>query len=293
MRVLITGKNSYIGEHIKSHLEHFGISVDEADTISNEWTKIDFNKYESVIHVAAIVHNDAKLASEKLFKRVNTDLPLQIAEQAKIAGVKSFVFISTMGVFGVGKTLDEKNSVIFKDTKEKPKDLYGISKFNAEKKLQNLNDDSFKIAILRPPNVYGPNCKGNYIRLFNKLANLMFVCPYAYENIRQSMIYIDNLSELIRLIIINNSSGIFMPQDDYIPNTIELISDIRTCNGKKFRKSKILGKLVSLFGWTSIVNKIYGGVQYDKNASDCFDNKYQIVSFDNGLELTYNEFKKP
>lgn len=292
MKILITGKNSYIGEHIKSHLKSFGYYVNEVDTVSDEWISADFSQYDSIVHVAAIVHDDAKQADDELFKKVNTDLPVKIAKKAKKSGVGNFIFISTMAVFGVGKTLNEKISVINKDTKENPKDLYGVSKFNAEKQLQSLNDGDFKIAIVRPPNVYGPNCKGNYIYLFNKIAKLMFICPYAYENVRQSMLYIDNLSELIRLIIDNNSAGLFLPQDDWIPSTVELISNIRKFNGKKFRKSKLLGRLLLLLKRTSIVNKIYGGVQYDIKASACFDNKYQIVSFSKGLEITYNELIK-
>lgn len=286
MNILITGKNSYIGEHIKSYLESFKNTVDEVDTITDDWKKIDYSKYDSIVHVAAIVHENAQKSSEELFKRVNTVLPFSIASLAKEQGVKQFVFLSTMGVFGLGKSLSENDSVVNKNTPVHPTSLYGSSKYEAEKKLESIADDSFSVVIVRPPNVYGPGCKGNYISGFSKLANMMFVCPDAYASIHQSMIYIDNLSECIRLLIVNNSSGVFHPQDDYAPNTVEMVELIRATNGKKTRKSKFLGKLVKPFGKLSLVKKIYGGIKYSDELSDIFNKKYQRVDFKKGMEIT-------
>ena len=287
MNILITGKNSYIGESIKTHLTRFGHNVSDVDTIGNEWQKIDYSSYDSIVHVAAIVHNDAKIASPELFQKVNTQLPFEIAKLAKKSGVKQFVFISTMAVFGAEKSLTKEYSIVNSNTALNPISAYGQSKLQAEQLLKTLESDNFVLSIVRPPNVYGPNCRGNYIYLFRKLAKLLFVCPYAYTNIKQSMLYIDNLSELIRLVIENNSGGIYMPQDDYIPNTVDIITAIRKTIGKKTLNSKLLGKCVALFSKISIVNKIYGGVCYEETISNHFDNKYQIVPFEKGIELTY------
>ena len=292
MRVLITGKGSYIGEHIKSHLESFEHIVDEVDTLNDHWKEIDFSQYDSIVHVAAIVHNDAKDASEELFTKVNTDLPVSIAKTAKENGVKQFVFMSTMGVFGKGKALLKEDSVVTKDTVPNAVGGYGGSKLQAEKQLNDLESDSFKVAIVRPPNVYGPGCKGNYIPLFKKLALKLFICPYAYINIRQSMLYIANLSELVRLIIDNHSDSIYMPQDDCIPNTVEIIRIIRSVYGKETHVSKLLGYFVKAFHKLPLINKVYGGIQYEESLSNCFDNRYQIVSFVRGVGLTYEEHKE-
>ena len=289
MRILITGKGSYIGEHIKAHLESFDYSVDVADTMGEEWKTIDYSVYDSVVHVAAIVHNDAKVASEELFKKVNTDLPVGIAKLAKANGVDQFVFLSTMGVYVRGKTLSASESIIGADTIPNAVGAYGGSKLEAEKQLKALEREDFKVAIVRPPNVYGPGCRGNYIPLFKKLALKLLICPYAYADIRQSMLYIDNLSELIRLIIDNCSSGVFLPQDDVAPNTLEIIRLIRNTFGKKTLYSKFMGLLVRAMHSLSLVNKIYGGIQYDMKSSDCFDGKYRIVSFARGIALTYQE----
>lgn len=289
MRVLITGKGSYIGEHIKSHLESFGYNVDEVDTINDQWKKTDFAQYDSIVHVAAIVHNDAKDASEELFKKVNTDLPVSIAKTAKENGVKQFVFMSTMGVFGKGKSLRKEENVVTKDTVPNAVGGYGGSKLEAEKKLKDLESDTFRVAIVRPPNVYGPNCKGNYISLFKKLALNLFICPYAYDDIKQSMLFVDNLSELIRLIVEKSADGVYMPQDDLIPNTVEIIRIIRRIYGKKTHYSKLLGFFVKAFHKLPLINKIYGGIQYEESLSNCFDNRYQIVSFVRGMGLTYED----
>lgn len=292
MRVLVTGKGSYIGEHIKAHLESFGFSVDEVDTISDDWEKICYSQYDSIIHVAAIVHNNAKKASEELFYKVNTELPVCIAKIAKNSGVKQFIFLSTMGVYGREKTLSTTESVIEDNTPLKAVGMYGKSKLEAEERLKELEDDNFRIAIVRPPNVYGPGCRGNYIQLFKKLALKLYFCPYAFTNIRQSMLYIDNLSELIHLIVLNGSNGVFLPQDDAIPSTVDIIRIIRESFGKRTHYSRILGLFVMACKSLPLIKKIYGGIQYDMKSSNCFDKKYQIISFSQGMKHTYQSWKE-
>lgn len=269
-----------------AYCEKAGIEADEADTLGDEWRTTDFSLYDAVVHVAAIVHQSAKNASEELFRRVNTELPLEIATAAKSKGVSQFIFISTMGVYGKGKTLDIDESIIDKETPAVALGGYGGSKLKAERLLQDIESDSFRVAIIRPPNVYGPGCRGNYIPLFRKLAMLMGLCPYAYTQIRQSMLYIDNLSELVRLIAVERSSGIFLPQDDIAPCAVEMIHLIRTICGKKTHDAKLLGGLVKLFHRLPLINKIYGGIQYAPAASDCFGYRYRVVGFAQGMERT-------
>lgn len=286
MRILITGKGSYIGSHIKAYFQNAGIEADEADTLGDEWMKADFSLYDTVVHVAAVVHQNAKNASENLFCKVNTELPLAIAEAAKSRGVSQFIFISTMGVYGKGKTLNAVDSIINRETPTAAVGGYGGSKLQAERLIKEIESDSFRVAIIRPPNVYGPGCRGNYIPLFRKLAMLTFFCPYAYTEIRQSMLYIDNLSELVRLIVVERSSGVYLPQDDVAPCAVEMIRLIRDICGKKTRESKLLGGLVKLFHRLPLINKIYGGIQYDPAVSDCFDYRYRTVGFTRGMERT-------
>lgn len=287
MHILVIGKNSYIGSSIKNHLESFGHTATEVDAITDEWKTADYAGADAVVHVAAIVHNDAKTATEALFCAVNTDLPVSVAKLAKAAGVKHFIFISTMAVYGAEKTLSRKNFTVRADSPLTPVTLYGKTKLAAEQQLTELRDDGFTVSIVRPPNVYGPGCRGNYIYLLKKLSKLLLFCPKCYTPIRQSMLYIDNLSELIRLIAENTTGGVFLPQDDLAPNTVELIRAIRTASGKKTHPSGFLGFFVKLFFWLPLVNKIYGGVCYDMADSLCFDGSYRMVSFSDGIAKTY------
>lgn len=287
MRVLIVGKRSYIGSNIKSYLEKHGHSADEADAENDEWKAVDYSLYDSVVHVAAIVHKNSKSADEALFKRVNTELPVSVAKLAKSQGVRQFVFISTMGVFGKEKSLDKAESVIKNNTPETAEGGYSGSKLKAEKQLKTIEDESFAVAVVRPPNVYGPGCRGNYIPMFKKLALVMPVCPCAFLDIYQSMLCIDNLCELIRLIIEDNASGVYHPQDDEAPSAGRMIRLIRSFYGKKTRYSKFLGAFVRFFSAVPVVKKIFGGIQYDYSVSECFENKYQIVSFEDGLRIAY------
>ena len=287
MNILITGKESYIGEHIRSHLESSGYDVCVVDTVSDDWKQVDYSQFQCVVHVAANVHQNAKDASEDLFVRVNSDLPVYIAELAKQNGVKQYILLSTMGVYGKTKSLSFEESVIDSHTVPCAVGGYGGSKLNAERRLSELQDEYFHLAFVRPPNVYGPGCRGNYISLFKKLALMLLICPCAYTEIRQSMLYIDNLSELIRLIIKNESDGVFLPQDEIAPNTVELVSMIRDIYGRKTINSKLLGQLVKSFSSTNLVKKIFGSIQYDYQSSNAFDYQYQIVSFEEGINRTY------
>ena len=126
--------------------------------------KIDFSQYDVIFHVAAVVHMKEKPEMESLYLKVNRDLPIEVAIKAKNQGIKQFIFMSTMAVYGEDGKLDEE-IVIGLNTASNPNTYYGKSKLLAEIELNKLNDDKFKVVTLRPPMVYGPNCTGNYARL--------------------------------------------------------------------------------------------------------------------------------
>ncbi len=286
MKILITGKNSYIGTHVRDFLIEYGHAVDELDTLTEEWKTYDYSSFDAIVHVAAIVHENAKKSSEEIFKAVNTELPYNIAQLAKIAGVKQFVFMSTMAVYGCEKKLP-KGNVIDENTPLNPKTLYGKSKLEAEKLLMELQDESFHVAIIRPPNVYGKDCPGNYMNAFKKIALKIPVFPDAFRESRQSMLYIDNLSNFIRLVIENYLFGIFFPQDDVIPNSCELIKLLGDSIGKKIVFSGFLGKIMVLFKNITLIVKLYGGVSYNNNLSYHFNNDYRLFSFNDGINRTF------
>jgi len=283
--VLITGKDSYVGNNIKKWLEQCtSCTVDELDVRDNKWKDADLGIYDTIIHVAAIVHKKNGVPWE-LYKKVNTDLPVEIAQKAKQCGVRQFIFFSTMGVYGQEKCLPEGN-VIDESSKCNPVSYYARSKYDAELQLQPLAEESFKIAIIRPPNIYGPHCRGNYIKTFLKITKMACLFPKAYLDSRQGLLYIDNLSELVRLIIENQPSGIFTPQDDFIPNTVEIIQHMANAVGKKvffLQLPKLLEKLLS---GSSMTNKLFGGISYSRSISSTKLGNYYIVPFPEGIRVT-------
>lgn len=285
MNVLIIGKNSYIGNHIDDWLTQFGHNTEQLDVLTDTWQSFDYSSFDVLVHVAGIVHQP-QCTDWNLYKKVNTDMPFEIAQKAKAQGVRQFVYFSTMGVYKVSKELFP--SIVDENTQllEDGNSMYGKSKLLAERKLNTLHDDTFNVSIVRPPSVYGKDCKGGYISGFTKIAKMMPIIPRAYENVRQSFIYIDNLSECVRIIIENKLTGVFCPQDDETPNANRLLSVIRYSLGKKYYSSKILGFFLKAFSFISLVKKAYGGIEYDRSLSNIPGFDYIIVPFEEGIKRT-------
>lgn len=171
--------------------------------------------------------------------------------------------------------------------------MYGKSKAMAEEGLLALvmkderrKTKDFNVAIVRPPSVYGKGCKGGYITGFKKIASLLPIIPRAYENACQSFVYIDNLSECVRLIIENKLNGAFCPQDDEIPNANRLLEVICKGIGKKYRSSKFLGLCLRMVSFIPLVKKAYGGIEYSRSLSDIPGYNYNVVSFEEGMKRT-------
>ena len=185
---------------------------------------------------------------------------------------------------GVGKKLIQ--NIIDEQTPLNSDSMYGKSKLMAEEGLQKLQDGTFNVAFVRPPSVYGKGCKGGYITGFTSIVRRLPVIPRAYENVKQSFIYIDNLSELVRLIIEKNLKGAFCPQDDKSVSANELLQGISNGIGKKFRSSRLLGLFVRLLHFVPVVNKAYGGVEFAKSLSDVEGVNYVVVPFEEGMRRT-------
>ena len=281
--ILIIGKNSYIGNHIDEWLTKYEYKVVQLDTLTDEWKTYDYSKFYAIVHVASIVHQP-KCKDWELYKYVNTEMPLAIAKMAKEQGVKHYVFFSSMAVYGRGKSLQpnimDENSALGTSS------MYGKSKLMAEEGLAKLADGHFIITFVRPPSVYGKGCKGGYITGFASVARRLPIIPEVYGNVRQSFIYIDNLSELVRLIIEKEISGPVCPQDEVAVSANELLETISNAIGKKYRSSRLLGFFVKLISFMPIVKKAYGGMEYAKSLSDIQGANYVVVPFKEGMRRT-------
>lgn len=292
-RVLITGANSYIGTSFEKYMEKYSseCAIDTLDLLDPCWEEKSFSGYDAIFHVAGIAHSDSGKISEeksKLYYAVNTDLTVKVAKKAKEDGAAQFVFMSSAIVYGESAPVG-KLKVITADTCVAPANCYGDSKVQAEKGILPLNDDSFKVAVLRPPMIYGPGCKGNYPRL----ASIALKIPF-FPNVQnyRSMIYIENFCEFVRLAIKNGESGIFFPQNEAHVNVSEMVRCIAQSHGKKIRLVKGFSFAMRLAGkFVGSINKAFGNFAYDIDLSEYREN-YRVVSFEESIARTEGVLQK-
>lgn len=277
-KILITGANSYIGTSFEKYMAQWPekYQVDTVDMIDGTWREKDFSGYDTVFHVAGIAHQKETQENAELYYKINRDLAFDTAVKAKTDGVKQFIFLSSMSVYGL------ETGVITKETVPTPKSNYGKSKLQAEELLNGLADETFKVAILRPPMVYGKGCKGNY-RTLSKLACKLPIFP-AVKNER-SMLYIDNLSEFVRLMIENEEKGIFWPQNTEYSNTTDLVKMIARVHGKKIAIIPGFAWLLKIFGcFSGIVNKAFGDLIYEQSLSE-YRVEYRLISLEKSISI--------
>ena len=287
-KILITGAGSYIGTSFENYINtNFPdeYTVDTVDMIGGGWKEKDFSPYDAVFHVAGIAHSDNGKISpekEKLYYSVNTELTSAAAGKAKSDGVHQFIFMSSAIVYGNSAPIG-KTKIIPADTPVSPANCYGDSKVQAEKRLKLFEDENFKVVILRSPMIYGKGSKGNY-PLLAKLALKLPFFPRVQNE--RSMLYIENLCEFVRLMIENEESGTFFPQNSEYSNTSELVKMIADAHGKKI-------KLVSGFTWllkimshfTALVNKAFGNLTYEKSISEYKEN-YRVAELGDSVKRT-------
>lgn len=281
-RILITGKNSYVGTSLDKWLSKYPdkYSIDSISLRDESWKKHDFSKYDVVFHVAGIAHIKETKKNAELYYKVNRDLAYETAKKAKQDGVKQFIFLSSMSVYG----LDE--GIITDNTPLNPKSNYGKSKLQAEKLIKSLEADDYMVAIIRPPMIYGKGSKGNYLKL-SKAAQLLPIFP-DIDNER-SMLHIDNLCEFIRLMIDNEESGLFFPQNKEYVKTSEMVKLIAEVHDRKIKLTKVLNPILKIIGLKiGIINKVFGNLVYYKSMSNYKEN-YWIRDFHKTIELTEME----
>lgn len=291
MKVLITGAHSYIGTSFETWVQDNckEIEIDTIDMHGDAWKTGSFAGYDSIFHVAGIAHADVgKVSKEEKQKyyEVNTKLTVACAKKAKAEGVRQFIFMSSIIVYGESAGIG-KSFVITKDTPLAPANFYGDSKRKAEAGLQKLEDENFKVVILRPPMIYGKAAKGNY-PLLSKMAKKLPLFPDVQN--QRSMLYVGNLCKFISLMIMNRESGVFFPQNREYVRTSKLVEYIAGAHGKKLHLTKLCNPLLRFLGTVGgkpgrLVNKAFGNMVYDKEMSDYKEN-YQIYGLEDSVRLT-------
>ena len=282
IKVLITGAGSYVGESVRRYIlsTSTDFQIDAVDTMGDNWKKADYSQYDVVYHVAGIAHVNADPKMEALYYKVNRDLTIEVAKHAKAAGVKQFIFMSSQIVFHESQSL--KTEVLTSETKENPNGFYGDSKLQAELGIKPLEDKNFKVCILRPCMIYGPNAKGNFPRLA-KLATKVPLFPEWHN--KRSMLYIDNLAEFVKQAVIRELSGTFYPQNRELADTVEIIRFFAKAAGHKVWITRLLNPFVWLGSCVlQPINKMFATYYYAPEMSK-MDFDYQLVSFEESLKL--------
>lgn len=275
-KVLVTGANSYIGTSFEKYInEHHPkeFIIDTMDMVDGTWREKDFSGYDAVFHVAGIVHIKEKKQISHLYYEINRDLAFETAQKAKEQGVKQFVFLSSMSVYGLS------HGEINNETPVNPINAYGKSKLEAEKKLKSLAEAEFIVSIIRPPMVYGRGCKGNY-QMLRKLALKLPVFPKVKN--QRSMIYIDNLCEFVYAVIKDIKDGVFFPQNDELVNTGKMVKTIAEANNHKIRITPVLTPFVAVGKIIPgrigrLCNKAFGSCYYDMEMSN-EDIDYRVIN---------------
>jgi nucleoside-diphosphate-sugar epimerase len=259
-KILITGANSFVGTNFRRYSQYE--DIEEISLHENRPEDIDFSRYDVILHLAAIVHQSKKIRESEYFN-VNRDYCLRTAVFAKKAGIKQFVFLSTLKVYG---EFVPGTEVLNENSKCVPDDAYGRSKYEAEIGLKNLEDNNFTVSIIRPPLIYGEEVKANMLRII-KLIETIPILPFGKVNNKRNFIYTENLVGFIDKIIEKKASGVFIAKDESSISTTELVNYLSKYLGRRvtlFKLPEIFIRISSFF-IPGISERLYGSSEFDNN----------------------------
>lgn len=298
--VLITGAGSYIGQNFKEYAQNNykeNFSIDEVDLLDPDWKNKNWKDYDIVYHVAGIAHADVGNVSDEVkekYYKVNTDLTIEVAEKAKEDGVKEFIFMSSMIVYGESAPYG-KEKVIDENTIPHPANFYGDSKLQADVAVRKLAGERFKVIVLRPPMIYGRGSKGNY-PILAKLSKKLPVFPNVTN--KRSMLYIENLCEFLCQCMLVDKFGknavVLIPQNKEWTRTTMMVKKIAD---DKIRVLSILNPMVWIAGKIpgkigDLVNKAFGNNCYAHELSNYPRIYYQKINISDSIVKTEEKQNK-
>lgn len=259
--LLLTGSSGFIGRHfIRDSLKHDIHSVSLRNTLPES---LDLTGYDALIHLAALVHQMQGAPKEEYF-HINRDLTLSLAQKAKNDGVKHFIFVSTVKVYGEETT----TAPLTEHSPCHPNDPYGESKLAAEEGLLAMASEYFTVSIIRIPLVYGEGVKANMFNLI-KLCDTLPLLPFGGINNRRSMVYVKNVTAFINTLLEQRASGIFIVSDSKPISTTQLVQIIYTVLDKKrilLTLPKVLINLIQRLK-PSLHQRLFGSLEIDPSAS--------------------------
>ena len=280
MNFLITGANGFIGRPLCTELQRRGHSVRAAMRPANTASKyaevaairaIDgetdwsdaLNGMEAVIHLAARVHVMKDKTADPLaeFLKVNLYGTSNFAQQAANAGVKRFVYVSSVKVNGEQSTV---NRPFLESDEPDPQDPYAISKWRAEQDLHRIaKETGLEVVIVRPPLVYGPDVKGNFVRLLASI-DRGIPLPLAGANNARSLVYVVNLVDALIACATHHAAAgqTYLVSDGDDVSTAMLVDMIAEALGRKSRAfnlpSGLLRTAATILGRKEQMDRLFG-----------------------------------
>lgn len=283
--VLVTGANGFVGRPLCRELIRCGYSVKAASrnsvnalagadfvqisdiTTDTDWTST-LSGVDVVIHLAARVHvmNDTAVDPLAEFRKVNVNSTLHLALQAAKAGVKRFIFISSIKVNGEHTTLGKPFT---EEDVANPQDAYGVSKFEAEQGLLLIAQQTgMEVVIIRPPLVYGAGVKANFASMMRVVKRGIPLPLGAIYN-KRSFVYVGNLVSLIMRCVDHPAAAnqVFLVSDGHDLSTTELLRKCAVALGVSARLLPVPQGLIevcaALLGKRDVAQRLCGNLQVD------------------------------
>jgi nucleoside-diphosphate-sugar epimerase len=285
LTVAVTGAGGFVGQRFMNYRQS-RYDLRPVSLRTGRPGNIVLKDVDVIVHLAGKAH-DMKLQDEKVYFEINYQLTKELADHAKQSGVKHFIYVSSVKVYGEGSDTALNESSVCS-----PEDPYGRSKLKAEEYLQSLQGPDFTVSIVRPPVVYGPGVKGNIIRLMDTIARGM---PLPLGNTRnlRSMVFLDNLIELIHRIIDTRTPGIFVAGDAEPLSTDVLIRLISEKLGSKTRLISVPGFMRNTMKalQPGLYKRLFGSFVVDNKSTNERLNFTPPYSTEYGVEQMANWYK--
>ena len=302
--VLLTGSGGFVGAHLHRHLAQCnarvvsGVRTPAQDALHLRWTGVDHatlvhslraSEIDVIVHLAGLAHGDSREASAPQLLQVNAQQSYRLYQAAAAAGVRRFVWLSSIKVLG-----ERSSAPLSADAPLRPEDAYARSKAEGERLLLAAADAAGapQLAILRPPLVYGPGVGANFLRLL-RLAQSRLPLPLGGADAPRSMVGIDNLVSVLE-VLTHRGSGIFHVSDGEDWSVAHWLHQLGSAMQRAprlfFVPPAVLRGLARMVGRGSVAARLLDPLQVDSTTSNALLNWQPVSDVQAQLEATVRWF---